>query len=87
MGSIASEKCPKCGYNMATGEIEKKVVETPVAEPAPAPAPVENSVPVPGGATLEQIAKNVKSIAFWVKFWSILSITAGVVTGLLLALD
>ena len=88
VGSVAEKKCPRCHYNLVTGVVEEPkpvTAEEPPQAPAPAaPAPAPGEIN-PG--TLEQIAKNVKSIAFWVKFWSFLAIAGGVATGIILALN
>ena len=88
VGSVAEKKCPRCHYNLVTGVVEEPkpvAAEEPPQAPAPAaPAPAPGEIN-PG--TLEQIAKNVKSIAFWVKFWSFLAIAGGVATGIILALS
>ena len=90
VGAVAAKKCPKCHYNLETGVVEELKPAAPVEAPQPASSPAASVVPGAGSfdpASLEQIGKNVKTIAFWVQFWSILSLAGGVITGIILALS
>ena len=90
VGAVAAKKCPKCHYNLETGVVEEPRPAAPEEKPKPAPSPAASVAPGTGTfdpASLEQIRKNVKTIAFWVQFWSILTLAGGVITGVILALS